>query len=249
VKQPPRILYCHCAHAPTALVADDARRQVLEALAASGAAFEAVADLCGLAARRDPLLKQIAGGGPLQIVACYPRAVRWLFAYAGAPLPKEAVIHNLRTEGAAQVVAHLAPREPTARRKAKKEAAPSFPAKGPAEWIPWFPVIDRDRCQECRQCLQFCLFGVYAADEGGHIRVAEPEKCKTGCPACARICPQMAIIFPKCPERPINGDEVRPEEATGKSPLDFSSLAGLDLHEAVRRRSELLRKGPKGGHA
>jgi NAD-dependent dihydropyrimidine dehydrogenase PreA subunit len=245
-------------------VTDDARRQVLEALAASGAAFEAVADLCGLAARRDPLLKKIAAGGPLQIIACYPRAVRWLFAYAGAPLPKEAVIHNLRTQGAAHVLARLAPREPTARRKATKHghatapgratrpgkgAVPSFPAKGPAEWIPWFPVIDRDRCQGCRQCLQFCVFGVYAADEGGHIRVAEPEKCKTGCPACARICPQMAIIFPKCPERPINGDEVRPEDATGKSPLDFSSLAGLDLHEAVRRRSEILRKHPKGGHA
>ena len=25
------------------------------------------------------------------------------------------------------------------------------------EWLPWFPVIDYDRCTNCMQCLSFCL--------------------------------------------------------------------------------------------
>ena len=124
------------------------------------------------------------------------------------------------------------------------QPAPAFPAKKPGEWIPWFPVLDYDRCHNCRQCLQFCLFGVYAADEGGKVRVAKPESCKTGCPACARICPQAAIIFPKYAEGSISGDDAPPpaaEEGRPEKPIDFSSLAGLDIHEAIRRRSAILR--------
>jgi ferredoxin len=33
-------------------------------------------------------------------------------------------------------------------------------------------------------------------DEGGKVEVRNPDSCKTGCPACARICPQSAIMFP-----------------------------------------------------
>ncbi len=60
----------------------------------------------------------------------------------------------------------------------------------------WYPVIDRDRCVNCRQCVDFCLFGVYSADGDGSVQVENPDSCKNGCPACSRICPQSAIIFP-----------------------------------------------------
>lgn len=60
----------------------------------------------------------------------------------------------------------------------------------------WYPVHDKSRCIECGHCLQFCLFGVYEADEEGKVRVARPDNCKPGCPACARICPHSAIMFP-----------------------------------------------------
>jgi hypothetical protein len=82
VKPAPTILYCHCAHAD--VIAADTRQRVLEALAQSGEGYEAVADLCELAARRDPILKHIANGNQVRIIACWPRTVRWLFAYAGA---------------------------------------------------------------------------------------------------------------------------------------------------------------------
>jgi Pyruvate/2-oxoacid:ferredoxin oxidoreductase delta subunit len=60
----------------------------------------------------------------------------------------------------------------------------------------WYPVIDGSRCINCQHCLQFCLFGVYELDARGHVTVCNPDQCKPGCPACSRICPQSAIMFP-----------------------------------------------------
>ena len=60
---------------------------------------EAVADLCGLAANRDPRLQNWAQASSLAIVACFPRAVRWLFHAAGTPLAEERVrFFNMRTQ-------------------------------------------------------------------------------------------------------------------------------------------------------
>ncbi len=98
----PRILYCHCAYAK--VVPPDVKSAVLDRLAASGVDFEAVPDLCEMAARRDERLTELACGGPLRIAACYPRAVRWLFASGGAPLPEADVrIFNMRSQTAAEV--------------------------------------------------------------------------------------------------------------------------------------------------
>ena len=60
----------------------------------------------------------------------------------------------------------------------------------------WYPVIDGSRCVNCQHCLQFCLFGVYELDKAGQVTVCRPDQCKPGCPACSRICPQSAIMFP-----------------------------------------------------
>lgn len=93
-----RVLYCHCAFAR--VVPGEVKRDVLAGLAASGRPFDAVPDLCELAARKDPSLQRLAEGEKgLDIVACYPRAVRWLFHAADVTLPEEEVrIHNMRTE-------------------------------------------------------------------------------------------------------------------------------------------------------
>ncbi len=102
----PRIVYCHCAYAQ--VVPADVKQGVLRSLTESGASFEAVADLCEMAARRDPWLQAVAGGGPARIVACYPRAVKWLFSSAGAPLPEQGIeILNMRAESAAAIAEAL----------------------------------------------------------------------------------------------------------------------------------------------
>lgn len=101
-----RIIYCHCAYAQ--VVPAEVKQQVLAKLAESGVAFEAVADLCEMSAKRDPALAELAAGGPVRIAACYPRAVRWLFNAADAPLPEQGVeVCNMRTESAEKVVESL----------------------------------------------------------------------------------------------------------------------------------------------
>lgn len=92
----PVVIYCHCAYAN--VVPPAVKQRVLEGLASSGAAFEAVPDLCEMAARRDPALARLASGDRrLVIAACHPRAVKWLFHGAGTPLAEErATIVNMR---------------------------------------------------------------------------------------------------------------------------------------------------------
>lgn len=103
MSKPSRILYCHCAYAR--IVPKEVKEEVLEKLSSSGIAFEAVADLCEMSARRDPALKRLACGGTVKIAACYPRAVQWLFHAAGAPLPEnETQIVNMRVETAQSVL-------------------------------------------------------------------------------------------------------------------------------------------------
>lgn len=101
--QQPRILYCHCAY--SRVVPVDVKQAVLAGLTESDVAFEAAPDLCEMSARKDPDLVQIATGGPVRIAACFPRAVKWLFSAAGAPLPEEGVeILNMREQPAGSVL-------------------------------------------------------------------------------------------------------------------------------------------------
>jgi NAD-dependent dihydropyrimidine dehydrogenase PreA subunit len=60
----------------------------------------------------------------------------------------------------------------------------------------WYPVIDYSRCTNCMECLDFCLFGVYGVDKMDRLLVENQDNCKKGCPACSRVCPEQAIIFP-----------------------------------------------------
>ena len=228
-----RLVYCHCAYWP-ALPAD-AKKAVRAGMAGLGVAVEAVPDLCELAARKDPSLRRWAETPGLRIVACHPRAVRWLFAYAGAPLAADVAICNMRLDSAEAILErlHLAPRELTGGGGRKQD----FPAKQQGEWVPWFPVIDYGRCQGCRQCAEFCLFGVYGI-EGGTVRVTQPDHCKTGCPACARVCPHSAIIFPKFKDGPISGGEGELSDV-GRDGLkaDLAGLSQAEIMALLRRRS------------
>jgi len=330
----PEILYCHCAGGETA----DARvrREVLDGLCRSGRAFRAVPDLCGLAARRDPLLEVLAASPDARIAACFPRAVRGLFEAAGWPLKDNAGIANMRTDAPREIL-HLltdgagkargpgdcpsgplnvvlyegpgsrpleAPRrvevvtgllqsgvsvtctagagrlpsssapllvlgrfaagelpvgdEPAATcvyyrdvtgldgsaiASAVASVRADAGAEPPGDWTPWFPVIDSARCTNCKQCLSFCLFGVYALDEAGRVEVRNPANCKTNCPACARVCPEVAIIFPKHASAPINGGEVSDADvARGGVKVDLAAALGGDVYATLRGRAAAERE-------
>jgi len=110
-------------------------------------------------------------------------------------------------------------------------------------WKPWFPVIDYDRCTNCMQCLTFCLFDVYGVDKQDKIQVQNNDNCKTDCPACSRVCPEVAILFPKYKAGPINGDVVKQEDVKREAmKVDISALLGGDLYNSLRTRQAESRK-------
>lgn len=120
----PRILYCHCTYAQ--VVPKEVKEAVLKKLCDSGVSFEAVADLCEMSARQDAALKRLAEGECVKIAACYPRAVKWLFHTAQAPLPLDATeVLNMRVQSADEVVAALFSPELKPNLPAGKETKPS----------------------------------------------------------------------------------------------------------------------------
>jgi NAD-dependent dihydropyrimidine dehydrogenase PreA subunit len=105
-------------------------------------------------------------------------------------------------------------------------------------WKPWFPVIDYQRCTNCMQCLSFCLFDVYGVSADHKIQVQHQSNCKTECPACSRVCPEVAIMFPKYRHGPINGEEVSADDIRREAmKVDISALLGGDIYAALRDRS------------
>ena len=112
------------------------------------------------------------------------------------------------------------------------------PAAKPATWKPWFPVIDYSRCTNCMQCLSFCLFDVYGVSSESKIQVQHQSNCKTDCPACSRVCPEVAIMFPKYRHGPINGEEVKADDIRREAmKVDISALLGGDVYAMLRDRS------------
>ena len=99
----------------------------------------------------------------------------------------------------------------------------------------WYPVIDYSRCTNCMECIDFCLFGVYGVDKVETILVEQPDNCRKGCPACSRVCPENAIIFPQHKTPTIAGSSVVGESLK----IDLSKLFGApetgETAEAGRR--------------
>lgn len=102
----------------------------------------------------------------------------------------------------------------------------------------WYPVIDYGRCTNCMECLNFCLFGVFGLDASDVIVAEQPDACRPGCPACARICPAGAIMFPQHQDPAIAGDPAASPQALK---LDLSQLFGgatpAELAAAERDRA------------
>jgi len=107
----------------------------------------------------------------------------------------------------------------------------------------WYPVIDYNRCTNCLECIDFCLFGVYGIDHKERILVENQDNCKRGCPACSRVCPVNAIIFPEHKTPAIAG---APGEGPGGMKIDLSKLFGapsaIEL-AAMERDIELVKDG------
>jgi NAD-dependent dihydropyrimidine dehydrogenase PreA subunit len=108
----------------------------------------------------------------------------------------------------------------------------------------WYPVIDYSRCTNCMECIDFCLFGVYGVDALDRILVEQQDNCKKGCPACSRVCPENAIIFPghKTPAIAGASGEVAGFKIDLSKLFGGSAASALDLAVA-ERDAELVRDG------
>lgn len=107
----------------------------------------------------------------------------------------------------------------------------------------WYPVIDYSRCTNCMECIDFCLFGVYGVDKLDRILVESQDNCKRGCPACSRVCPEQAIMFPEYKTPAIAG---APVGAVSGLKIDLTKLFGGEavdaLQQAVAERDQELVK-------
>ncbi|MBN1765061.1 MAG: ferredoxin family protein [Sedimentisphaerales bacterium] len=231
--QEPVILYCNCSYSP--VIQEEVKetvRGVLSNLAPDG--VHAVSDLCKLAVRSDAGLKALARDKALVVIACHRRAVECLLAAGGISLDgREIQFINMRNEPA-QVESELK-KICQAFKTSARAGNHEIDIKKDGDWIPWFPVIDYELCKHCGQCHNFCLFNVFGVSEEGKIEVVNPANCKTNCPACARVCPYGAIIFPKYPNGPINGGP--DEEDAGQ--IDLSGISKVDIYSMLRERSRL----------
>lgn len=194
--------------------------------------FFVVDDLCGLIADCPEKLT-FMNDCEIHAVACYPRAIEALFAFAGIK-PKSLTVHNLRKFSPAEILDKL----PETETKAELPEQ----AQNPGKWIPWYPVLEKSRCTECGQCMDFCPFDVYDRDPETGIRPARPHNCKNECPACARICPELAIIFPKHPQSPVNGDEIRESDKASRAiPEELNKkLQEQGIHAVLEKRKQSL---------
>ena len=71
----------------------------------------------------------------------------------------------------------------------------------PRSKIPWYPIIDTKKCNQCDgepQCLKFCPHGVFEFNkEKKEFIVKNRNNCVVFCRSCLKVCATEALIFPE----------------------------------------------------
>jgi NAD-dependent dihydropyrimidine dehydrogenase PreA subunit len=209
------ILICHCR---AGLLAGETLEHIQNGLKTLAVDIIQLHDLCAISLNDKNALKGVAEKYDHKIlVACYPRAVKYILEQGGLD-PGGYRLLNFRELSPARVLeeitgelklttANTDPGFTAADSSDRITAGNNVPSGQPAIQtvitglnIPaWYPVIDTSRCTLCGKCAKFCLFGVYKFDRKS-LKVVNPLSCKNNCPACGRLCPESAIIFPRLPE-------------------------------------------------
>ena len=228
-----KIFYYHTSDEQ--LLPKEVAEQTVTGLIASGEDVSIAGDLCSLVVE-DPA--SISGAleadwiiSPYQVAA-----VEALLSHAGVEQIDPARIICHRDRCSCSVLSEVLGTEVEINEQCLKDARELLDKlkRDPDSWRPWFPVIHRARCTGCNQCAGFCLFGVYEVIDQ-QVKVTNPDKCRDNCPACARVCPAEAVIFPMFPDPPINGGQGSGEQPTR---LDPAKLIDGDVMEKLRQRGQ-----------
>ncbi len=142
-----------------------------------------------------------------------PRAARWMACRLGL-CPSWSCFEVADYEDHDSILAQLdpllektsSPGEPVELERVDEEIA-----------VRWHPIVDYEKCINCLECLNYCLFGVYNLDHDENILVENPAMCRPGCPACARVCPEGAIMFPYFNDPQISGRVAKLKKETPKT--------------------------------
>ena len=226
-----KVVFCNCG---AKLISVDRLEEITGYLQRSELPFVKISDLCGSAVdKKGEILELFSLNEEILIIACYPRGVNLLLENCGID-PKSLSLEylNFRELSNDQIFSGIISFfSRTASEKTSSEIISS------CEWPPWYPIIDHSRCNACGQCADFCLFGVYEKIDN-KVVVVNPKGCKYNCPACARICPQIAIVFPKYEhDGAIAGSETIDEIAEQqRQNQDIDSILGGNIYKALEMR-------------
>ncbi len=191
-----------------------------------GIELKLIPDLCYEAVQNPAIFKSFADENIL-LAVCKHRVAKALFARVEAQLPQILAFDEedfcSRLENLSSTVE-------------VPDEIIELPLYKPA-WKAWYPLIDPELCNNCGKCLDFCLFGVYGRNDDDRVIVAQPAECKTNCPACARVCPQQAIIFPKHDQQPFDGSAIE-----NKQPIPQTFEQEDELYDILAKRRRKARR-------
>lgn len=86
----------------------------------------------------------------------------------------------------------------------------------PRNKIPWYPIIDYEKCIGCGKCVEFChnsVFDIEEKDGEKKTIVKKPYNCVVFCRGCEDICPADAITHPSEEETQQIIDELKKAKA------------------------------------
>lgn len=73
----------------------------------------------------------------------------------------------------------------------------------PRTKIPWYPIIDKEKCTNCGKCVEYCTLGTFGYDENTEqkrVVIKKPYNCVVLCTGCDSICPTGAMSHPSIEE-------------------------------------------------
>jgi len=226
-----KVIFCNCS---ADIIGADRLKTISEYLLQGGHPFAEISDLCGCSVdRKNETRDLMLSADEVLIIACYQRAVKLLLENCGIDHPNlKFSFLNFRELNNNEIYGAI-----NAFFEGETGKGDHTLFTNTTDWPSWFPVIDYSRCNTCGQCADFCLFGVYEKHEN-KVVVVHPKGCKNNCPACGRICPQTAIVFPKYEhEGAISGadtiDEIVEHQRQSQ---DIETILGSNIYKALEMR-------------